>query len=322
MQKEHLILHQTYVRYGANTKEWMRKCVLLLPEIEKYHIWEQMKFGSIHEYVAKLSGMSRSAVDDALRILRKIEDKPALQKIVAIKGINAVRPVAAIATIETAEFWAEKARVMSKHTLEVYVKELSRTGTENNAEKPHEQAISFLGANDLADLQAGSLPHRQGGAFGRKIVAMELDPEVVGQLEKLKGDGDWNELMKQFLKMREEKLEEQKPESVECENRYIPAKIRNFVIARTNGRCAFPGCSKPFKILHHTQRFALENIHDASRLHAMCKAHERIAHLGLIENEELAPQFWKLRKEADRNAPKYEIDIIVNKFRMAGRGTG
>jgi hypothetical protein len=54
----------------------------------------------------------------------------------------------------------------------------------------------------------------------------------------------------------------------------------------------------------------------------MCKAHERIAHLGLIENEELAPQFWKLRKEADRNAPKYEIDIIVNKFRMAGRGTG
>lgn len=78
------------MQYGASAKEWMRKCVLLLPEIEKHRIWENKNFGSIYEYAAKLAGMSRNAVDDALRILRKIEDKPALQKVVEIKGLNAV----------------------------------------------------------------------------------------------------------------------------------------------------------------------------------------------------------------------------------------
>ena len=32
------ILHQKFVRYGANAKEWTRKCALLLPEIERHRI--------------------------------------------------------------------------------------------------------------------------------------------------------------------------------------------------------------------------------------------------------------------------------------------
>jgi len=286
-------IHNSFVMCGKNAKEWMRKCILLLPDIEKYEIWKKKGFESIYVYAAKLAGMSRNTVDDALRILRKIEDKPELIKLVEEKGVNAVRPVVTIATGDSAGFWAEKARIMSKNTLETYVREF-RTSTEIHNTKDYSETVK-----------------------ASNNITMELDPEIAQQLEKLKGDGDWNELMMQFLKMREEKLEEQKPESAECESRYIPAKIKNFVIARTNGRCAFPACNKPLIILHHTQRFALENVHDSDRLHGLCKAHERIAHLGLIENEELAPKFWKLLAEPDRNAPKYEIDIIVNKFRMA-----
>ncbi len=87
------------------------------------------------------------------------------------------------------------------------------------------------------------------------------------------------------------------------------------MLLRTNGRCSYPGCTKLFKILHHTQRFSLQKIHDPERLHPLCKAHERIAHHGLIEQEENLPEFWKIRKEPDHDSPKFEVDQIVEKYR-------
>lgn len=149
----------------------------------------------------------------------------------------------------------------------------------------------------------------------KKIVAMELEPEIIEQLQKLKGQGDWNTLMKQLLQERTEQLEKEKPEAVQTDARHIPNKIQRYVSNRTNGTCAYPGCTNPIKIKHHTQRFALEKIHDSDRLHGMCKAHERIAHLGLIENEQEKAQNWKLRLEADKSSPTYAVDEIVNKFR-------
>jgi len=285
MKNEHKILHFKFVNYGANAKEWMRKCVLLLPEIAKHRIWEQKGFGSIYEYAAKLAGMSRNTVDDALRILHRIEDKPDLQQVVESKGLNAVRPIVAIVTPETAQFWAEKARIMSKNTLEAYVKEF-RTSTENNAKNPQQQAI----------------------------VTMELDAEVAEQLQKLKGQGDWNELMKQLLQMRASAIEQQKPEPVKTESRHVPVKIQRYISARTNGTCSYPGCVRPAEILHHTERFALEKTHDPDHLHGLCKQHERIAHHGLIENEESAPSSWKIKKEPDQFAPKFRIDELVGKY--------
>lgn len=310
MKPEHKILHQKFQKYGANAREWMRKCVLLLPEIEKYRIWKQKGFGSIYEYAAKLAGMSRNTVDDALRIMRRITDKPALQKVIEEKGINAVRPVASIATSETEKFWAEKAKAMSKHTLETYVREIqkqknSRTGTENIAEKSHQEAISFL--DDAREEES------------KKLVVMELEPEIIQELEKLKGQGGWNELMKQLLQERKERLETAKPKAVETESRHIPMKIQKYVLAKTNGQCSFPGCTKAYEILHHTQRFALEKIHDPDRLEPLCKEHERLAHHGLIEDEDRPSIFWNLRKNPNENLPKYTIDKIVQKKRLARR---
>ncbi len=326
MKPEHKILHKKFQQYGANAREWMRKCILLLPEIEKHRIWEQKKFGSIYEYAAKLAGMSRETVNDALRILKKAEEMPAIKKIIETKGINVVKPIVSILTKENENFWAEKASIMSRHTLETYVREIQknehinensdetlfqidkfgRTGPSENTKNPHQQGISFFGTSATAPSE--SIPHK-------KIVAMELDPEIIAQLEKLKGQGDWNELMKQFLQMRAQQLEEQKPAAVKTESRHIPNKIKRYIVARTNGTCAFPGCKKSIRIKHHTKRFALEKIHDSDRLHGLCKAHERIAHLGLIENEEAAPPIWKIKKQPDRNAPKFKIDELVATYR-------
>ncbi len=156
-------IHEEFSRYGKNAREWMNKCVLMLPEIDKNRIWKKRGFGSIYEYAGKIAGMSRHKVDDSLRIIRKIEDKPALMKVAKMKGINSVRPVATIASKETDSFWAKKAEEMSKHTLATFVrgrKTESRPGTK---------------------------------------ILVELDKEIVDALEKIKGDGDLNDAIKKLL---------------------------------------------------------------------------------------------------------------------------
>jgi len=312
-------LHDQFVQYGRNAKEWMHKCTLLLPHIEKHKIWQKKGFENIYEYARKLAGMSRNKVNESLRILSKIEDKPELMKVVEQRGIFAVKPIVTIATTETAGFWAEKAKLMTKTTLETYVKEFrnqndllepktddfGRPGASGNAENPQQQAISISG--------------QKMAAHSKKIVAMELEPKIIEQLEKLKGQNDWNTLMKQLLEMRAKYIEEQKPEAVATTSRHIPNKIKKYTTARTNGQCAFPKCTKPAEIFQHTQRWALENIHDPDRLFGLCKEHERLAHLGLIENEEQSPQNWKIRAQPDRFDPKYEIDLVVQKFRNRNR---
>ncbi|MFC1655895.1 hypothetical protein ACFL3C_03435 [Patescibacteria group bacterium] len=279
-------LHEKFVEYGKNAKEWMRKCVLLLPEIDRKQIWAKKGFGSIYEYAAKLAGMSRGQVEDALRILRKIEDKPALRKVVEKKGINSVRPVVTIATKENEGFWAEKAREMSKNTLSTYVREF-RTSPESNKEEID--------------------------------ISMKLKPELANKLKKLKGDGEWNDLIEEFFEMREKQLEQEKPEKVETESRHIPAKIEKYVIKRSRGTCEYPGCCKPYEILHHTCRFALYKEHDPDTIFALCKGHERLFHQGLIENEHKPPEFWKICEKPDKNDPKFKIDLKVMRFRSVVR---
>ena len=53
------MLHARFVNYGRNAREWTRKCVILLPEIERERVWEKKGFESIYVYAAKLAGMSR-----------------------------------------------------------------------------------------------------------------------------------------------------------------------------------------------------------------------------------------------------------------------
>lgn len=280
-------LHKKFVEYGRNAKEWMRRCILLLPEIDRRRIWEKKGFGSIYEYAAKLAGMSRGQVEDALRILRKIEDKPELRKVVERKGINSVRPVVAIATKENEKFWAEKAREMSKNALETYVRE-TRTSTE-----PPNEEVEIL---------------------------MKLKPELAQKLKQLKGIGDWNGLVEELLEMREKQLEAEKPEKVVTKSRNIPAKIEQYVIKRCRRTCEYPACHKPYEIMHHTRRFALVREHDPYAIFALCKGHERLMHQGLIDNEHKPPEFWKIRENPDKKDPKFKIDLKVMRFRSAAVG--
>jgi len=283
-------LHKNFIDYGRNAKEWLRKCALLLPEIDRRQIWKKKGFSSIFEYAGKLAGMSRSSVELALRVLDRVEKMPALRRVIEEKGIQSVRPIAAIATPETAGFWAEKAKIMSKHTLETYVREYKKQYMDDGKN-------NRLGSRPGAEIE----PEKQ--------ITMDLAPDVAADLEKLKGKGDWNSLMRELLQLRKEKLEAEKPKPVETSSRHIPAKVKQFTIEKTRGQCAYPGCTKPYKILHHTQRFALDPVHDPDRLVPLCEAHEHLAHHGLIANEHLAPEKWEILLEPTW----YDFKQIIDK---------
>lgn len=330
------IIHDQFVEYGRNAREWMRKCILLLPKIEQMRIWEKKGFPNIYVYAAKLAGMSRRAVDDALWIFDKIQDKPQLQKVVEKKGISSVRPIVTIATQESADFWAQKANEMSKHTLEVYVQEykkacLGGVGAADGVGAPLRQG--YAGSSAVADglaaigvgvdgtqIQPGlfepkNKDNSRSGTKNNKVVGMELNQDTLEKLEKLKGWASWEDLMQQLLKEREELIESQKPQAVRTDSRHMPAAISRYVLARTNGQCAYPGCVRPYEIVHHTQRWALDHVHDPDRMEALCKAHERIAHHGLIECEERAAEDWSVRQEADEGSDKFAVDKKVQGFR-------
>ncbi|MBI5152764.1 hypothetical protein HZA39_04470, partial [Candidatus Peregrinibacteria bacterium] len=291
------------------------------PEIEKREIWRKRGFPNIYEYARILAGMSANAVNDALRILKKAEDKPELIKVIEEKGINAVRPVVTIATPQTAAFWAEKACEMSVHTLETYVKEFQKARQEEletagwyiDKTQNNNQSI-FRNVTENGQTQ------NLFSEIKTETIQMEMSPRTADELRKLKGSGNWDELMQKFIALYKEKLETEKPQPIKNAKRYVPAKIKNYALAKTNGTCAFPGCTKPYEILHHTARFSLTHAHNPDQLTPLCKAHERLAHLGLIENEERPPEKWCLRMlpgRADKNSEKFRIDKLVMRRRFA-----
>lgn len=277
-------LHQQFSEYGRNAKEWMRKCELLLPEIDRRQIWRKKGCGSIYEYAAKVAGMSRARVDESLRIFHRIEDKPFLLKLAEEKGLQRVRPVATIATLDDEGFWAEKVKQMSKNTLETYVHDYrleNRPRTENEPEK----------------------------------VFFQVTSELARKLQKLSKRSDFEALLGEFVNFVEEKGACETPEPVKTSSRHVPKEIRDHVEGRTDGLCAHPTCLRPATSLHHTQRWALEKVHDPARLQPVCTAHERIAHLGLIDQEEDDPKNWKLRTEPDKNHAKFYVDTLVGLYR-------
>lgn len=265
-------IHQKFIEYGTHAKEWRNKCILLLPDIEKYEVWKKKGFGSIYEYAAKLAGLTKLQVDEAIRVLRKIEDKPALLAIANQKGINAVKPVTTIATKESDQYWANKAATMSKNELETFVREIKKT--EDQADNSQKETIS------------------------KEFITMELSPGIAAKLKQLK-DNDWNDLMKTFIALYEKDLAASKPPAKKTASRPIPAKIEQYVIKRCRNKCEFPNCNKPYRHLHHTNRFASDKIHDPNQIVALCKAHHNLAHKGLIKNENLQPQHWKIQQHPD-----------------------
>ncbi len=295
-------LHEKFSEYGKSAKEWQRKCILLLPETVRLRVWEEKGFSCIYEYAGKLAGMSKGQVIDALYILKKIEDKPALMRVVEEKGINAVRPVVSIATMEDEKFWAGKAREMGNNTLRVFVRDVTREALVMNESQ-----------------QVRDIPKNENKI---KIIAMQLPSKLAQRLEKLKGAGSWAEIVEELVEAKEKenairkiKLEEEKPEAMRTDSKHVPRGIRSYIRRRSEGKCEFPNCGKKTEHLHHVNRFSSDKVHDPDMIVALCKAHHDLAHRGLIEGEDGSTEDWKITKERDYTNLNWYVDRQYELYR-------
>ena len=121
-------------QYGLNARMWRRRFAGLLPEVTRRRLYKKRGYTSVHEFAAKLAGMSKEAVDKVLRLATKLEDKPVLreQLISGEQGWSKIEKVAFIATPETDKYWAERVESMPKLALEAFISEVTSgrlTGT-------------------------------------------------------------------------------------------------------------------------------------------------------------------------------------------------
>ncbi len=297
-------LHKQFQEYGASAQKWLRKCVLLLPEIERKKVWKKKGFSCIYEYASKLAGMSQNQVDEALWVLRKVDEMPALKRVIESKGLNSVRPVMSFVNPENESFWAEKAEKMSHHSLRAYVKEFR---TCKVRDVPNSEPVN-LQNQKIFDTDGTSE-----GKSGKVTIVMQLDKEVAEELKKY---DDLNQLMKELLALKKAKLESQKPAIKQDASRHIPNPIQKFISERSQGKCEYPLCHKPSEIMHHADRFAIYHIHDPDRIFDLCKSHENLCHQGLIANEEQPIAFWKIKEKEDTSHAKYRIDKVVQQYRL------
>jgi hypothetical protein len=61
-------LYKKCQEYGLNAKQWLRKFAGLLPEVLRRRLHKRRGYTSIHEFAAKLAGMSEGTVNRILRL--------------------------------------------------------------------------------------------------------------------------------------------------------------------------------------------------------------------------------------------------------------
>lgn len=307
-------LYRQCCLYGTQARKWMKKFAALLPEVERRQLYAKYGFHSVFEFAAKLAGMNRETVLEVLRVSKLLGDKPLLQAQLAEQGWSKLRVVASIATPENEKMLVEKLQKMSKPALEAFVKEIKKKDYES---------VQFLPGEELSPVNPPS----------RVFIRLLLEPKTELRLRELqkklsaerKVPVDFNEAVEVLLdyydqprKMRPVLSKETVKQELQKKHssRYIPIKVKKILHEEYAGRCAFPGCSKLPEIYHHTRRFALNPSHDPDFLVPLCKGHERLAHLGLVENEERPPALWSLRFEPDKTSPKFPVDELVNHHRV------
>ena len=274
--------------YGQKARFWRRKFAGLLPEVERRGLYRRRLCGGIYEFAAKLAGMSKESVDKVLQISRKLQDKPRLleQLETGAQSWSKLEKVAYIATSQTDGAWAERIENMPQPAVEAFVQNFRLKTTLQSETEPVKSAIQFT----------------------VKLVLAQ-------KLQQLSKRADFESLLEKFVESVGAQEQSEKPQAVSTPSRHIPTEIDRYVRARTNDLCAFPCCTKIGTSLHHTQRWALENIHDPDRLHLLCTNHERLAHQGYIENEEQSPEHWRLRSYPAERGALSLIDELVNVHR-------
>ncbi len=278
-------MYQLCKEFGDKTRLWRQRFIGLLPEVNRRKLYQQKGFGSVFEMAAKMAGLSREQVMRALSLDQKFDDKPALKSLL-VNGeasINKLARVASVATVENEKELAGQVKRLPQKALETLVRD----------EKFLAGEVGFKMGNRINKT-----------LFGDDFVRthkLELAEDVENELAELQRKGlDVNELLREFLRRREEDIVEEKEKIVKeiinnelagscisgrigCPqtkkpSRYIRVKVRGIIQKEHGTKCSIPHCDKPAKVIHHSQRFALAGTHNPYYLAPLCVEHHKIAH--------------------------------------------
>ena len=136
-------------KVGFNARKWHRRFIAVLPEVAKRRLYKKYGYCSIHEFAAKLAGVTHDNVDEVLRINEKFKELPKMKALIGEVGLSKLKVVACIATKDTDDFWAKKVKNMTKSSLEIYIKEMKllekEKVTEKNIKTIYEYSKKFPG---------------------------------------------------------------------------------------------------------------------------------------------------------------------------------
>lgn len=279
-------LYKLAQEYGLKAKQWLRKFEGLLPEIYRRKLYKRRGFASIHEFAGKLAGMSHEKVDKILRLSSYLEDKA--EKVIMVPRV-------------ALELCVQEARKINREEI-----------TPGSNSQPEFSTISIKISSKLEyELRflKQKLEKERGEALGFA--------EVLQELLKAYKYANFKAEPKRIIQLCPNCIKEKANEVAEwtITKRPIPREVQHLVIARQKEKCAFPNCNQPPEIFHHTRRFALNQNHDPDYIVHLCTAHERLAHAGLIENEECDAATWRVQEKPDFTARKFKIDEKVNAYR-------
>ncbi|MFA5820660.1 MAG: hypothetical protein WC873_00910 [Candidatus Gracilibacteria bacterium] len=272
-------LYERCKYFGKLTLNYRNKFIGLLPEVNRRKLYEQKGFSSIFEFAFKLAGLSKEQVQVALNLDLKFADKPDLKEIFESgkASISKLARIVSIATVENQEFLANQVQLLPKSSLETLARDIKNRLPGQAIEN---QNGLFETQNEPESVHVHSAYEIQ------NLLHLKLSAEVIAKLSELQNKGlDINELILEFLKNREEEIENEKIEIVEEQqvvtkpvSRYIPSKTKKILQAEHGTKCAITHCKKPAKAIHHTARFALSQAHNPRYLAPLCHEHHLIAH--------------------------------------------
>ncbi|MBN1495007.1 hypothetical protein JW911_04735 [Candidatus Peregrinibacteria bacterium] len=230
---------------GFNARKWHRRFIAILPEVAKRRLYKKYGYCSIHEFAAKMAGVSHANIDEVLRVNEKFMELPKIKALIGEVGLSKLKVVACIATKDTDEFWAEKVKNLTKSSLEIYIKEMRMEGHRKNSTGNYNNAINKQEPQGrIAEKFPGELngenqdfpqQKEQIGLFdsekpisqndndarveniqnhNKKTFTIQIDNETEFELRKFKQllekekkePVDWNTALKELVKRENEKL--------------------------------------------------------------------------------------------------------------------
>lgn len=287
MNKEERKLDLEFKRLGAERRRLGYKLQALLPEINRLCIYKKAKCSSIYKYASINAGLSRTAVDEALRVDKHLERLPRLRAMVEKQGINKVALVSKIVTPETEEFWVDKVESTTQRALK-------SMGQEERAFQKKE-GRSLYGTAEAEKYKCNAAVEKLRIDFDEEMQQMFY------QVKKAMGDELSNkDVMRILLKKYIQGEKNQKSQNL------IDQKM-----------CVYPGCNKPAEEVHHPKRVSEGK--NKENLRSLCRVHHEYMHNGLVKNEMAAPEEWRYSSGVK---PQRKADVFFRRYRLSGMPAG